>query len=166
MNRIKVKIELFEEHENVNFYTIVFPNKESETEKFFEKFPLGSEYDEDIDIILEWIDIIGEKGALERYFRPEGKMKDSLGAIPLDSSNLRLFCLRIRDNIVILGNGDVKKTLKYEDDDLLRCYAETLQSIDYSLKQSIKNKKTYLFKKDIFGKITFNLDKDCSDEEK
>ena len=43
-------IDLVEEYSNVNFYSIHLDGEElSELERFFEKFPTGSEYDEDID---------------------------------------------------------------------------------------------------------------------
>ena len=68
----KYKIELVEEYENVNFYSIHLDGEElTEMEAFFEKFPVGCEYDDEIDVIISWIDKIAEKGALERYFRPE-----------------------------------------------------------------------------------------------
>lgn len=63
-------IELIEEHDAVNFYSVHLNEEEiSELERFFEKFPEGSAYDEDIDTIIAWLDRIGETGALERYFR-------------------------------------------------------------------------------------------------
>ena len=66
----KYSIELIEEHDAVNFYSIQLDEEElSELERFFEKFPEGSEYDHDIDTIIAWLDRIGESGALERYFR-------------------------------------------------------------------------------------------------
>ena len=67
-------IELVEEYENVNFYSIHLNGKElTEMESFFEKFPIGCEYDDEIDTIIAWIDKIAEKGALERYFKPEDR---------------------------------------------------------------------------------------------
>jgi hypothetical protein len=45
-------IELIEEHDAVNFYSIKLDNEElSELERFFEKFPIGSRYDADVDVI-------------------------------------------------------------------------------------------------------------------
>jgi len=67
-------IELLEEYDKVNFYSIRMNNAElTELEAFFEKFPEGCDYDNDIDVIISWIDQIAERGALERYFRPEGR---------------------------------------------------------------------------------------------
>ena len=56
----------------------------TELEAFFEKFPEGCEYDDEIDVIISWIDQIAERGALERYFRPEGNYGDEVGVIPID----------------------------------------------------------------------------------
>lgn len=49
----KYSIELIEEHDAVNFYSIQLAYEElSELERFFEKFPEGCEYDKDIDVII------------------------------------------------------------------------------------------------------------------
>ena len=78
-------IELIEEYDKVNFYSIHLSDSElSEFEDFFEKFPVGCEYDEDIDVIISWLDRIAERGALERYFRPEGRYGDGVGVILVD----------------------------------------------------------------------------------
>jgi hypothetical protein len=37
----EIKIELFEEHETVNFYTLRFPDEETELDKFLDQFPEG-----------------------------------------------------------------------------------------------------------------------------
>ena len=82
------RIELVEEYDKVNFYSIHIDGKElSELESFFEKFPIGCEYDEEIDVIITWMDKIAETGALERYFRPEGRFGDGVGVIPIDVGN-------------------------------------------------------------------------------
>lgn len=77
-------LELIEEHDAVNYYSVHLDDEDlSELERFFEKFPEGSEYDEEIDTIIAWLDKIGENGALERYFRNEGKYGDGVSAIPI-----------------------------------------------------------------------------------
>lgn len=68
----KYTIELVEEHDAVNFYSIHLDEEElSELERFFEKFPVGCEYDDEIDIIIAWLDKIGENGALALF--PSGR---------------------------------------------------------------------------------------------
>ena len=52
-------IELLEEYENVNFYSIRMAGKElTELEAFFEKYPEGCEYDDEIDVIFSWIQVV------------------------------------------------------------------------------------------------------------
>ena len=63
--KYKIEIELFEEHQAVNFYTLRLQDEVTEVDKFLDQFPEGCEYDEDIDIIIKWIEQIGERGALE-----------------------------------------------------------------------------------------------------
>lgn len=70
--------------DRVIFYTIRFSDEDSETDKFLDQFPEGCKYDEDIDIIVKWLDTIGKRGAIERYFRTsEGKFTDQICAIPI-----------------------------------------------------------------------------------
>jgi hypothetical protein len=48
----KYSIELVEEHDAVNFYSIVIEGKElTELESFFDEFPIGCEYDREMDVI-------------------------------------------------------------------------------------------------------------------
>ena len=81
-------IDLVEEYSNVNFCSIHLEGEElTEFVRFFEKFPVGNEYDEDIDVVISWLDSIAERGALERYFRPEGHYGDGVGVTPIDIGN-------------------------------------------------------------------------------
>lgn len=160
----KVSIELYEEHEKVNFYTIRCEGEESEIEKFWKKFPEGCRYDRDINIIISWIDKIGEKGALERYFRPESKRIDNICAIPIETSKIRLYVIRLNDNIVILGNGDLKRTVTYNEDKQLSYCVELLRNVDVLLKTRINCGNISFYQKELFGLKPFYLNK--TDEEK
>ena len=66
-------------------------------------------------------------------------MNDNLCALPLDSGMIRLFCLRISDKILIVGNGDIKRTKSYEDDPRLYGYALDLQKFDALLRKDIED---------------------------
>ena len=85
------------------------------------------------------MEIILDRGALERYVRPEGSINDNLCAIPIESGNIRLFCLRISDQILILGNGDKKTTRTYQEDRRLLGYALDLQKFDKLLKKDLED---------------------------
>jgi len=155
----KISIELFEEHNKVNFYTLRFEGEETEVDKFLNQFPEGCEYEEDIDILIRSIDQIGKRGAFERHFRSESKMKDNVWALPIESSSLRLYVIRLSDNIVILGNGGVKTTENYEEDTLLNDCVELLQEIDRYIKVGVENQKIHIYQKSLFGNLTFYVDR-------
>lgn len=151
-------IELVEEHENVNFYSIRLEgNVLTELEDFFVRFPIGCKYDEEIDVIIAWMDRIAEKGALERYFRPEGKYGDGVGVIPVDVGNkIRLYCLRISDNVLIFGNGGIKNTAKWEDDKNLSRYVELLIDTSRFIRSRLRNDTILLVGKEMIGNLNFD----------
>ena len=66
-------------------------------------------------------------------------MNDNLCALPIESGKIRLYCLRISDEILILGNGDVKQTATYEEDAKLLGYAMDLQKFDQLLRKDIED---------------------------
>lgn len=153
----KYTIELVEEHDAVNFYSIHLDEEElSELERFFEKFPVGCEYDDEIDIIIAWLDKIGENGALERYFRPEGRYGDGVGVIPIDVGNkLRLYCLRISDKILVFGNGGIKDADSWQNSGTLAPYVEMLIDTSRFIISRIKDGKIILVDKELVGDLKF-----------
>ena len=151
------KIELVEENEKVNFYSIHLDGKElTELESFFEKFPIGCEYDEEIDVIIAWMDKIVEMGALERYFRPEGKYGDGVGVIPIDIGNkVRLYCLRLSDKILIFGNGGVKDAAKWQESEELAPYVKLLIDTSRFISSRMNDGSLVLVDKEIIGNLNF-----------
>lgn len=150
-------IELIEEHDAVNFYSIHLSHEElSELERFFEKFPEGCSYDEDVDTIIAWLDKIGELGALERYFRHEGRYGDGVSAIPIETGNLRLYCIRLSDKILIFGNGGVKDCATWQESDTLAEYVETLVDTSRFIASRVANGTIYLVDKEIIGNLNFS----------
>lgn len=103
----------------------------SEYEKFIERFKNEADAVRDLNIILAAIQRMLEgAGFLERYFRPEGRMADNLCALPLESGKLRLYCLRLSDNILIAGGGGRKSTRTYDENSELSGYVISLQKLD------------------------------------
>ena len=150
-------IELIEEHENVNFYSIKMKDEElTELEAFFEKFPVGCEYDNEIDVIVSWLDQIAERGALERYFRPEGKYGDGVGVIPIDVGNkVRLYCLRLSDKILVFGNGGLKDSRSWQESEELAPYVKLLIDTSRFISSRIKDGTIVLVDKEIVGNLYF-----------
>lgn len=152
-------VRLIEEHEAVNFYSIMLEGEElTELEKFFDKFPVGCEYDEEMDVIVAWLDRIGETGALERYFRPEGKYGDGVSAIPIESGKLRLYCLRLSDKILIFGNGDAKDTKSWQESETLSAYVQLLMDTSRFIASRVRDGKLLLVDKEIVGDLQFVRD--------
>lgn len=56
-------------------------------------------------------------------------------ALPVLASKLRLYCLRLSDQILILGNRGIKKTRTYQEDNNLKAYVMTLQKFEKLLKE-------------------------------
>lgn len=157
VNQDTFYIEIVEEHEKVNLYSIRFENEEvTEVEKFFRQFEAMEKYNKELETILYYIDKIGQKGALERYFRiSEGKMRDGVCAIPIETSRLRLYCLRISDEILILGNGGLKESKTYNESIHLNNSVTILSRLDDWIKSRIKNNRLSLCGKEIKGCLTF-----------
>ncbi|MDY0173934.1 MAG: hypothetical protein RBR62_01945 [Bacteroidales bacterium] len=155
MKNKKFDLELFEETELVNFYTIRFEgNINTEFEDFLTRHKKGI-FNKDMQRISYWIDKIGKQGALERNFRPESKMSDGVGAIPIDVSQLRLYCLRISDHILILGNGGCKTTKKYNEDSHLSNCVYVLSQLDRFIKARQRRNDIIIEGKIIKGYLTF-----------
>ena len=123
---------------------------------FFEKFPEGCDYDNDIDVIISWIDQIAERGALERYFRPEGRFGDGVGVIPIEVGNkLRLYCLRLSNKILVFGNGGVKDSRSWQESDTLSPYVKLLVDTSRFISSRIKDGTLVLVDKEIVGNLNF-----------
>ena len=138
MVKKKTSVELMNESEKVSLYSISFEmDGTTEFEKFVSEFEMNATYNRDYQRILAALQAILQMGALERFFRPEGTMRDNVQAIPVEGGKLRLYCLRLSDQIVILGNGGVKVTRTYEQDPKLYGYVLDLQRFERILKENI-----------------------------
>lgn len=124
-------LKTIEQNDNVGMFSICFDGSEvSEFEKFLHEFKDNATYNKDFNVILLALAKIIDKGALERFFRNEGRMGDNVKALAIDSRKLRLYCLRISDQILILGNGGVKTTRTYQENEKLSGYVMDLQTFD------------------------------------
>lgn len=114
----------------VTYYSVILDDEpDSDAESLFEIFIIKhtEENMAKLDHILRWIKIIGNSyGAREDIFRPEHlanalppKGKDREPSFTEDgvteANNLRLYCLRVNDNVVFLFNGDIKTADKAQD---------------------------------------------------
>ena len=135
-------LKTIEQSEKVGLYSICFDGNDlTEYEKFVQKFLNDATLNTDFQKVFRAINRIVANGALERYFRPEGKFRDHLAALSIDSKVLRLYCLRMSDQILIVGNGGAKTTRTYEEDVELSGYVMDLQKFDELLAQELASGK-------------------------
>lgn len=92
-----------------------------------ENATLQPDFQKILNAIQHMMDAVG---FLDRYLRPEGKMRDHVAALPIQSSKLRLYCLRLSDSVLIVGNGGQKDTKTYQENPELNGYVINLQKLD------------------------------------
>lgn len=64
---------------------------------------------------------------------------------------MRLYCLRMSDQILIVGNGGVKTTRTYNEDPILSGYVLDLQKFEKLIRAGIKNGALSIEEKEIIG---------------
>lgn len=154
----EVELLLVNNSDSCTMYTIQFLSDDmSEFGKFISKFRENAELNPDFQAIMRFVEQILSNGALERYFRREGRMSDSVVALPVLKSKLRLYGLRLTDKILILGNGDVKDSRTYEEDETLQGYVMDLQKFEQMLKQEVRSGKVEITEKEIITDKTFEI---------
>ena len=128
----KATIQSVRQTEKAGLFTICFEGESfTEFQKFIVKGNENATLQPDLQKILNALQhMINAMGFLDRYFRPEGKMRDRVAALPIQSSKLRLYCLRLSDSVLIVGNGGPKSTKSYEEDSELNGYVIQLQKLD------------------------------------
>lgn len=128
----KATIQSVRQTEKAGLFTICFEGESfTEFQKFIVKGNENATLQPDLQKILNALQhMMNAMGFLDRYFRPEGKMCDRVAALPIQSSKLRLYCLRLSDSVLIVGNGGPKSTKTYEEDSELNGYVIQLQKLD------------------------------------
>ena len=75
-----------------------------------------------------------------------------------DYTSLRLYLLNIQAKILILGNGGLKSTATYQEDEHLHKCVKTLQKIDIEIKEREKQKMIVITGTELFGELSFTID--------
>jgi len=134
-----VIIEEFKRYKHVTFYTIRYDDSElSETDKFIKRF-LEEEtvYKDDLDDIVNWINEIGIRGLKYINLRAEN---DAYALPPYtESSNLRLFCIKITNSIILLGNGGIKSSQTVQESNDLSMKFHDINRFSKSINEAIRS---------------------------
>ena len=154
-------IELLEDGEKVSLYS---PHFEGEEYSEFEKILLTNKdtYPNDVKQLVYRLDIIKRDGAEDRHFRYEGTKRDRVMALPshLETTSLRLYLINIQAKILILGNGGLKTTATYQQDENLNRQVKTLQKIDIELKRRENEEVIVVKGTELLGELSFSIKED------
>lgn len=151
-------IELLEKGDKVSFYSPKFVGeKYTEFEKFLLKHK--DKYPQDVSQIVYRLDVVKREGAEDRHFRYEGQRSDRVMALPsyLESTKLRVYLLNIKAKILILGNGGIKETRTYEEDRFLNNCVETLQKIDFQIRNKETSKEIIITGSSLLGELNLTI---------
>ena len=147
---MKIELKELQEFEKIKYYTIQIENEDrSETQKFVDRFK-ESEYRFEFEVIFYHIKKMGEKrGADERFFRYEREAHALPPYFEGEGGNLRLYCIRISNDIVILGNGGVKTADTYQDSPDCKPHIELLLNFNFVFTQHVKEGEITIEEKNI-----------------
>lgn len=156
------EIKDFFSGKKTRIYTIIEMGESlSETEKFFVRFKDDLKFKKDVEIIAAWIRKIGSEGALERFFRPEKKGE----AIPIVTSGLRLYCCRVSDEILILGNGGRKTSQKVKNSPDAFPHFQIINGLAFVLKLREANGTITISNNQLSGELKFFLETDKNERD-
>lgn len=155
------EIVLIQQFDKVCYYSVVFEGDEySQFYQFKEKH--SKENKQKFDHIFAWIKKIGEiTGARDSYFRNEAKLEDTRALPPkkigreptyiefdqitkenqVKPNNLRLYCYRANEHVVILFNGDVKTKQNPEDCENVRNHFLNANKLSVALQKAFINRE-------------------------
>lgn len=104
----------------VSYYSLCLNgDRESIYEKYFKTWITDPKYKGELTQMVAWQKKMGERyGALERFFRPEGKahaLPPPAKYLAGEVGDLRLYCMVVNPNLVFLFSGHVKTKAKAQD---------------------------------------------------
>lgn len=148
-------VELLQIHAKATFYVVHFKEEPvSEFEKFLDGHT-DPKFQQNLQALVYWMDTIGKNGALDRYFRGEGgKVK----AIPVERSQLRLYCYRLNETFLLWAGGGHKKTRTFEEDPLLEFQVDLVRKVGTALEACFKKGTIQPDGQILKGDLEFEID--------
>lgn len=161
------KLIVVQSYHKVNYYTVQIEDNKSLFQQFVDKHSV--ENLNKFQHIMVWLQVIGNKiGAYPEYFRNESETTDTAALPPIGkdrepsyiefnaktgqdentSNDLRLYCMRVNESVVILFSGDIKTAYKAQDCDNVRPHFRLANKITNSIDEALKSKE-----------IEWNIDK-------
>lgn len=127
-----------------SIYTIQFQGEnETEFDKFLINKEIAKEQDSLARLVAKLESMSDDYGFESELFKEEeGSRWDYVVAIP--EGKLRLYCLRIENVLLVVGNGGVKTTRTYQQDAHLYASVEDLQVVHKVLMSRIYSGKLHV----------------------
>lgn len=150
-----VCVELLQIHAKAAFYVVRFKEESvSEFEKFLDAHT-DPKFQQNLKELVYWMDTIGKNGALDRYFRFEGgKVK----AIPVERSQLRLYCYHLNQAFLIWAGGGHKRTRTYEEDPDLDFQVKLIRIVGDSLRNRLMKGTILQTGQTLSGNLEFEIE--------
>lgn len=154
------EIIFVQKNRKVCYYSLSINGKDALYDQFIERHTVKNR--KKLNHILAWLDNIGNKiGARESYFRNEAERGDARALPPIGKNrepvyaeysevsknneitpnNLRLYCFRANESVVILFDGDIK-TKKYPQEcEKVRAHFKLANTLSLLLDQALNDKE-------------------------
>jgi len=159
MNGI-LRLKHIQQYKKVSYYSICLDDEDvpiDEKESLFELFIRAheSENKKKLNHILAWLQEIGNKyGAVEDFFRNEQNNGEAMGLPPKKNSkepvytengktipnNLRLYCHRMNESVVILFSGGIKTAYTPQECPNVRTHFKNANQFTITIDNAIKEK--------------------------
>lgn len=149
------KIELQKLGAKSTLYTI---RLDGENENEFEKFLQDSEVaaSPHFQSMLVRIDDIANRLGCQDYLFKEKESQFSDAVVALSRGNLRLYCCRYGNIILVLGSGGIKNTRTYQESPKLCQSIDMMAYISNRIDQRIKDKEIKIIKNQFKGDLNFD----------
>jgi len=162
MNGI-LRLKHIQDYKKVSYYSVCIDNEDlpiEDVKSLFELFVIKQtkENKDKLNHILAWLQEIGDKyGASEDYFRNEQKLGEAMGLPPYKISkeptytedgevtpnNLRLYCHRLNNSVVILLSGDLKTADTAQKCLNVKPHFELANQLTLSIDNAFKEKEIF-----------------------
>lgn len=150
MNRSFELVEFFSGRK-ATFYTVLFDGEElTEGDKFLNNEQV-KQHRAFADLKHYFFNMLEKFGAQQQFFKHEGRQLDMVRAYYVRRENLRWYCVYWSREMVIFGNGGVKKVAKTQDDEHLKESEYAMRWVNQCIEKALEEGR---FGVDYNGKIT------------
>jgi hypothetical protein len=149
VNRSFELVEFFSGRK-ATFYTVLFVGEDlTEGDKFLNN-EMIKQNRAFADLKHYFFNMLEKTGAERHFFKHEGLQHDMVRAYHVRRENLRWYCVYWNRNMVVFGNGGVKRVAKTQDDEHLKESEYAMRWVSQCIDKAAKDGR---FSVDYDGKI-------------